>query len=117
MAMCFTLRDYTSKLIVHIRILQLKGSTLLCWKTFLPQLGIDISEITWEMFEERFSERYLFEEFIERQLIEFNDLKQGNRMVLEYETIFMEILRYTPHLNTKKLRVNKFIYGLTFNIR
>jgi hypothetical protein len=29
----------------------------------------------------------------------------------------MELLWYAPHLNTKKLKVNKFFYGLNFNIR
>jgi hypothetical protein len=37
--------------------------------------------------------------------------------VPEYEARFMELLRYAPHLNTKKLKVNKFVFGLNFNIR
>jgi hypothetical protein len=28
----------------------------------------------------------------------------------------MEFLRYAPHLNTKKLKVNKFVFGLNFNM-
>eukprot|EP00253_Pinus_taeda_P004738 PITA_04738 len=28
----------------------------------------------------------------------------------------MELLRYAPHLNTEKLKVNKFVYGLNVNI-
>jgi hypothetical protein len=32
--------------------------------------------------------------------------------VPEYEAHFMELLRYTPHLNTEKLKVNKFVFGL-----
>jgi hypothetical protein len=35
----------------------------------------------------------------------------------EYEAIFMELLRYAPHLNTEKLKVNKFVFGLNYNIR
>ena len=117
MSMCFALRDYTSNMKVRMAILQLKGSALLWWKTLLPQLGIEITEVSWEIFEERFRERYLSEEFIERQLNEFNSLRQGGRSVPEYEAKFMELLRYAPHLSTKKLRVNKFVYGLNFNIR
>jgi hypothetical protein len=33
-------------------------------------------------------------------------------MVPEYEACFMELLRYDPHLNTKKLKVKTFIFGL-----
>jgi len=29
----------------------------------------------------------------------------------------MEFLIYAPHLNTKKLKVSKFSFGLNFNIR
>jgi hypothetical protein len=37
--------------------------------------------------------------------------------VPEYGARFMELLRYAPHLNTEKLKVNKFVFGLKFNIR
>jgi hypothetical protein len=30
---------------------------------------------------------------------------------------FMELLRYAPHLNTEKLKVNKFVFSLNVNIR
>ena len=33
-------------------------------------------------------------------------------MVLEYEARFMELLRYAPHLNTEKIKVNRFVFGL-----
>ena len=33
-------------------------------------------------------------------------------MVPEYEARFMELLRYAPHLNTEKLKVNRFVFGL-----
>ena len=51
------------------------------------------------------------------QLNEFNALKQGSRSLPEYEACFMELLCYAPHLNTEKLKVNKFVYGLNVNIR
>jgi hypothetical protein len=28
----------------------------------------------------------------------------------------MELLRYDPHLNTNNLKVNKFLFGLNYNI-
>jgi hypothetical protein len=74
MAMCFSLRDYTSNMKVHMVVFQLKGSTLLWWKMLLPQLNMAIEDVSWELFEERFRERYLSEEFIEHHLNEFNAL-------------------------------------------
>jgi hypothetical protein len=37
-------------------------------------------------------------------------------MVPRYEARFMELLMYSPHLNTNKLKVNKFVFGLNFKI-
>jgi hypothetical protein len=51
-------------------------------------------------------------EFIEHQLNEFNALRQGDHTVPKYESHFMELLRYAPHLNTKKLKVNRFYLAL-----
>ena len=76
-----------------------------------------VEDVSWELFEERFRERYLSEEFIERQLNEFNALRQGGRTVPEYEARFMELLRYAPHLNTEKLKVNRFVFGLNDSLR
>jgi hypothetical protein len=37
-------------------------------------------------------------------------------MVHEYEAHFMELIWYSPHLNTDKLKVKRFLFGLNFNI-
>jgi hypothetical protein len=97
-------------------IFQLKGRALLWWKMLLPQLNMVVEDVSWELFEERFRERYLSEEFIERQLNEFNALRQGGRTVPEYEARFMEFLWYASHLNTKKLKVNRFVFSLNGNL-
>jgi hypothetical protein len=74
MVMFFTLHDYTSNMKVCMEVFQLKGSALLSWKTLLPQLNMVFEDVSWEMFEERFQERYLFIEFIKCHLNEFNAL-------------------------------------------
>jgi hypothetical protein len=75
-----------------------------------------VEEVSLELFKERFRERYLLEEFIERQLNEFNILRRGGHTMPEYETIFMEFLWYAPHMNMEKLKVNKFVFDLNSNI-
>jgi hypothetical protein len=37
--------------------------------------------------------------------------------VPEYEARFMELLRYAPHLNIEKLKVNRFVFGLNGSLR
>jgi len=74
MEMWFSLHDYTSNMKVCMVVLQLKGNALLWWKTLLPQLNVAVEDASWELFKERFRERYLSEEFIECHLNEFNAL-------------------------------------------
>jgi len=38
-------------------------------------------------------------------------------MVPEYEDKFMELLRYAPLMNMEKLKINKIVFGINFNIR
>jgi hypothetical protein len=85
MAMCFALCNYTSIVKVRMAVFQWKGSTLLWWKTLLPQLSMVVEDVSWELFEEQFRERYLSEEFMERQRNEFNALRQGGHTMLEHE--------------------------------
>jgi hypothetical protein len=74
MVMFFSLHEYTSNMKVCMEVFQLKGSTLLWWKTLLPQLNMVVKDVPSELFEEQFWERYLLEKFIERQLNQFNTL-------------------------------------------
>jgi hypothetical protein len=101
---------------VHVEVFQLKGSSLLWWKTLLPQLNMVVANVSWELFEERFRERYFLEEFIEHKLNEFNALRQCGRTMPDYEARFMELPRYAPHLNNEKIKVNKFVFGLNVSI-
>ena len=54
MVMCFALRDYTSNMKFCIVVFQLKGSSLLWWKTLLPQMNMVVEDVSWELFEEQF---------------------------------------------------------------
>jgi hypothetical protein len=92
MEMCFALRDYTSNMKVHMVVFHLKGSALLWWTMHLPQLNVTVEDVSWELFEEGFKERYLSKEFIEHHLNKFNALRQGDRMMPKYEAHFIELL-------------------------
>jgi len=84
-------------------VFKLKGSALLWWKMLLPQLNMVIEDVSWELFEEQFWERYFSKEFIECHINEFNAWRQGSRMVPEHEARYMEILTYATHFNNEKL--------------
>jgi hypothetical protein len=117
MAMCFTLRDYTSNIKVRMAVFQLKGSALLWREMLLSQLNMAVEDVSWELFEERFRERYLSEEFFERRLNEFIALRQGGCTVPESEARVMALLRHALHLNPEKLKVSGFMLGLNNSMR
>jgi hypothetical protein len=51
-------------------------------------LNMVIDDVSWELFEEWFQERYLSEEFVEHHLNEFNSLQQGICMCPSTRPIF-----------------------------
>jgi hypothetical protein len=116
MVMCFALRNYTSNMKVCMEVFPLKGSALIWWKMLPPQLNMVVEDMSWELFEQWFRERYLSKEFIERQLNEFNVLRDGGRTVPEYEAHFMELFQNALHLNTENIKVNKFMFSLNVKI-
>jgi hypothetical protein len=71
-----------------------------------------VEDVSWELFEEQFRERYLSEEFMERQLNEFNALRQGGRTMLEREARFMALLKKASHPDIEKLKVFRLVLGL-----
>ena len=75
MAMCFALRDYTSNRKVRMAVYQLKERALLWRKALLSWLILIVEDVSWELFEEWFRERYLSEEFIKCRLNEFFALR------------------------------------------
>jgi hypothetical protein len=56
-------------------------------------------------------------EIIKFQLNEFNALRQCGRAVPEYESKFIELHRYVPHINNENLKVNKFCSATTSTSR
>jgi hypothetical protein len=82
--MCFALRDYTSNMKVCMVVFQLKGSAILWWKTLLPQLNMVVEDVSWELFKERFRERYLSDEFIESNLMSSTPY---DRVVVRYQSM------------------------------
>jgi len=46
-AMCFALHNYTSNVKVCVAVFQLKGSTLIWWKTLLPQPNMVVEDVSW----------------------------------------------------------------------
>jgi hypothetical protein len=47
-----------------------------------------VDDVSWELFEGQFQERYVSKEFVEHQLNDFDALRRGSHTVPEYEAHF-----------------------------
>lgn len=113
---CFALRSYESNLKVHVAVHLLGGTASTWWRQEEYKCGLVPDTLTWEIFTERFRERYLSEHFRQRRIDEFHDLQQKGLSVTQYESKFFELLPYVDYLKDEKLLVNRFIRGLNAGI-
>ena len=71
----------------------------------------------WPRFLEVFNEEYFFETVRDQKTMDFLSLMQRNMIVAEYNTKFMELSQYTPHIVSSEARkARKFAIELRQNI-
>ncbi|XP_028057995.1 uncharacterized protein LOC114261875 [Camellia sinensis] len=69
--------------------------------------------MTWAQLKEAFFEKYFSQCVRDRQVTEFEQLKQGTMSVVKYESKFTELARYAPHMvDTNYRKARKFESGL-----
>ena len=72
----------------------------------------------WPRFLEVFNEEYFPEMVRDQKVQEFMNLKQGKMIVVEYNTKFMELCHYAPHIvSTESRKARKFGAKLRWNIQ
>ncbi|XP_028059472.1 uncharacterized protein LOC114263172 [Camellia sinensis] len=74
--------------------------------------------MTWDQFKEIFYEKYFPQCFRDKKKVsEFEQLKQGNMSVAEYEAKFTELARFAPHmLDADYKKAQKFEGGLNLDV-
>ncbi|XP_028087931.1 uncharacterized protein LOC114288612 [Camellia sinensis] len=74
-------------------------------------------DLTWDQFKEIFYEKYFLQCIWDRNVSEFEQLKQGDMTVAEYETKFTELARYAPCMvDTDYKKARKFEGKLTVKV-
>ncbi|XP_058761445.1 uncharacterized protein LOC131634841 [Vicia villosa] len=77
-------------------------------------------EISWVVFHGDFMRKYYSEDVRDKKEIEFLELKQGNKSVVEYAYKFVELAKFYPHYNEATVEISKcikFKNGLRFEIK
>ena len=86
-----------------------EGAALVWWQLKKPLEPVWL----WPRFLELFNDEYFLEMVRDQKTVKFLNLKQGKMTVVEYNTIFIELCRYAPHiLSIESRKVRKFEAGL-----
>ncbi|KAK4563696.1 hypothetical protein RGQ29_006014 [Quercus rubra] len=77
----------------------LKGEAEHWWRSTKKTVPLEEDEIlTWTVFLDAFYEKYFPESVRDEKEVEFMELIQGNKTVLQYEAKFTELSRFAPHI-------------------
>ena len=79
--------------------------------------SIDERDITWELFQQYFKDKYLTERFYDDKAKEFHDLRLGQMTIDDFVTKFTSLLRYLPYLRDEKAKVQRFLRILPAHMR
>ena len=97
----------------------LKGEAEHWWRSTKKTLPLEEDEIlTWTIFLDGFYEKYFLESVREEKEVEFIELIQGNKTVIQYEAKFTELAQFAPQIVSDDVRkAKKFRRGLQPSIR
>ena len=97
----------------------LKGEAEHWWRSTKKTLPLEEDEIlTWIIFLDAFYEKYFPESVQDEKEVEFMELIQGNKTVLQYEAKFTKLARFASHVVSNDVRkAKKFQRGLRPSIR
>ena len=84
------------------------------WDQLKKAKNLDEKRISWRQFKEYFQEKYLFENYYERKMKDFFELKLGTMTMEEYEKQFFEFLKYVDFIKDEKVKIQKFLSGLPY---
>ncbi|XP_070039320.1 uncharacterized protein [Nicotiana tomentosiformis] len=97
---------------------QMSGEAYLWWRVYEEGSQADVASLTWTQFSEIFLREFVPQTLRDAWHMEFEQLRQGNMIVLEYAVQFSDLSRHTPALvSIVRERVHRFFEGLNYGIR
>ena len=80
------------------------------WQTIKEPYQTMADATAWDIFKNQFADKYVPSHIKRQKAIEFQQLKQGSMMVLEYVTKFERLGRYARELiDTEQKKITKFL--------
>ena len=112
----FAMQDFDSNVKARFAITHLENFGASWWTIEEKKLGIDMNTVTWELFLERFRDRFLPEEWRQQRTDEFHNLRQYTLSVTKYERKFYELMPFSGFSDNLTHLTHHFIRGLNNRI-
>jgi hypothetical protein len=72
--------------------------------------------VTWREFKRHFEKKYLTQRYYDNKMKDFFELKLGSMSIDEYETRFLELLKYVPFIKDEIVKIQRYLCGLSSSI-
>jgi hypothetical protein len=82
------------------------------WDQLKQAKNLNEKRISWRQFKGYFQEKYLSENYCERKMKEFFELKLETMTMEEYKKWFFELLKYVDFIKDEKV-IQRFLSWLT----
>jgi hypothetical protein len=100
------LHNYSSNLEARISTYYLHGKVAVWWDQLKQVEHVDESRITWKQFKKYFHKEYHSENFYDKKMQEFFELRLGSMIMAEYEKKFLGLLKYVRFIGDEKVVIN-----------
>jgi hypothetical protein len=101
----FQLHKYSSNVEARIASYHLQWKTYMWWDVMKQVKHLDEKIISWKSFKKYFQHQYLSEQYYDKNMQYFFELKLGNMTMDEYKRNFLELIRYVSFIGDEKVKI------------
>jgi hypothetical protein len=73
---------------------------------------IDEKNVTWREFIRYFQKKYLTNQYYDKKMKDFFELKLGIMAINEYERRFLKLLKYVSFIKDEQVKIHRYLSGL-----
>jgi hypothetical protein len=107
----FQFHKYSSNLEARISTYHLYWEAAMWWDQLNKVEHVNESRITWKQFKKYFQKEYLSENFYDKKMQEFFELRLGSMTIEEYEKKLLGLLKYVKFIGDEKVKIHIFLSG------
>ena len=108
----FQLYNYPSRVEAKFETYHLQGKASMWWDQINKEEHLNEIKVSWRKFKGYFQEKYLYENYVERNMKYFFEIKLGTMKMDAYEKQFFELMKYVDFIKDDKVKIQIFLSGL-----